>query len=52
MIANLAAALGAAKAITTQWTFRWDIFETNPDTGAPWLPSDAAAAKIAIQRVA
>ena len=45
-------ALGAVKAITSVWTFRWDIFEANPDTGAPWTVTELNATKIAVKRTA
>lgn len=43
-------ALGADNAITSVYTDRRDIFETNPDTGAPWTREQINAALIAVRR--
>lgn len=43
-------ASAAERAVTTVWTDRADVFELNPDTGAPWTREEVNAAKIAIKR--
>lgn len=42
--------LGADNALTSVYTDRRDIFETNPDTGAPWTRDEINAALIAVRR--
>lgn len=45
-------ALGADNPITTAYTYRWDVFETDPHTAAPWTPSNAGAAAMVLERTA
>lgn len=42
--------LGANRAISTAYTYWTDTFETDPATGAPWLPSAVNAAQLQINR--
>jgi hypothetical protein len=44
--------IGSEKTLTSQWTSRFDIFETDPATGAPWTKAALDAASIAIRRTA
>lgn len=41
---------GAANPITTAYTYRFDVFETDPDTAAPWVPAAAGAAALVLER--
>ncbi len=41
---------GANRPITIAQTYWRDVFETNPDTSAPWLPAAVNAAKVRINR--
>jgi hypothetical protein len=43
---------GADNAITTQYTYRWDVFEQDPATSAPWVPAAAGNAAMVIERTA
>lgn len=43
-------ALGANRPITVAQTYWRDIFETDPDTAAPWLPSAVNAAQLQLNR--
>lgn len=43
---------GADNPITTQYTYRWDVFEVDPNTAAPWDPTAAGAASMVIERTA
>lgn len=52
VFSNSTEGLAEERAITTTWTDRQDIFETNPDTGAPWTRTEVNAALIAIKRTA
>lgn len=40
------------RPITTAWTYWFDIFPTNPDTGAPWTPAELAAVEMLLTRTA
>lgn len=42
--------LGANKAITTAFTYHWDVSELSPDTGAPWTPVEVDAVKLQVNR--
>ena len=42
---------GETHALTTEYTYYDDVFETNPDTGAAWTPEELNAAQLRIQRV-
>jgi hypothetical protein len=52
MISGAFESLGAEKTLTQVWTSRFDLFETNPATGAPWTKAALDAASIAIRRTA
>jgi hypothetical protein len=43
---------GADNPITTAYTYRWDVFEVDPNTSAPWAPAAASAAAMVIERTA
>lgn len=43
---------GADRAITEEWTYWMDVFETNPATGAPWTRDDFNAAQLRLTRTA
>lgn len=43
---------GASNPLTTEYTYRWDVFETDPATSAPWDPAAAGAAGLLIERTA
>jgi hypothetical protein len=45
-------ALGAENPLTTAYTYRWDVFEENPATSAPWVPAAAGAAALVLDRIA
>jgi len=49
-LAAPATVLGANRPITVAPTYWHDIFETDPKTGAPWLPSAVNAANMQINR--
>jgi hypothetical protein len=42
--------LGNNSSITTAFTYRWDVSELSPDTGAPWTPVQVDAVKLDIDR--
>jgi hypothetical protein len=50
MIADTSEALGTSQALTSVYTDRTNVFETNPDTGAPWTRAEANRALVAIRR--
>lgn len=43
---------GEDRSITTLYTYRWDNFEVDPDTSAPWTPSAASACAMVLERTA
>jgi hypothetical protein len=43
---------GADNAITTQYTYRLDVFQTDPATAAPGVPAAAGAAAMVLERTA
>lgn len=50
LISNGDTANGANRPITVAQTYWRDVFETDPDTAAPWLPSAVDAANMQINR--
>lgn len=43
---------GVNRAITEEWTYWMDVFETNPATGAQWTPAEFNAAQLRLTRTA
>lgn len=52
LIASGVEAAGADTPITTAYTYYSDIFPINPNTGAPWTPSEVNAALLRLTRTA
>ena len=50
ILSGPAEGLGADRTITQVWSYRADVFELNPNTGAPWTRAEVNAAQIAIRR--
>jgi hypothetical protein len=50
LISNGDAAVGDDNALTTAYTYRADVFETDPDTGDEWEPSAVNAALIRFEK--
>lgn len=42
--------LGANNPITTSFTYRWDVSELSPDTGAAWTPVEVDNVKLQVNR--
>lgn len=45
-------AAGASHSISDSYSYYEDVFETNPDTGAPWNASSVSAAAMRVRRTA
>lgn len=52
VVSGASTGLGANRPITVAQTYWRDVFETDPATGAAWLPGAVNAAKIQINRTA
>lgn len=50
VISNGVTGLGSDRPITVAQTYWRDVFELDPDTGAPWLPAAVNATEIQINR--
>lgn len=50
VISNGETALGSDRPITIAQTYWRDVFETDPDTDAPWIPSAVNAVELQIDR--
>lgn len=50
LLSGASTVLGANRPITTAYTYWNDVFETDPATGAPWLPSAVNAVQLQINR--
>lgn len=50
IVSNGTPGLGADRPITPTYTFWYDVFETDPDTGAAWLPAAVDAAILQLNR--
>lgn len=52
LISDSAETLGADRPITEQYTYYADVFETDPNTAAPWTKTGLSAARLKIERAA
>lgn len=50
MVSNGMADTGTDRPVTTAFTYWYDFFPTDPNTGQPWLPGDLDAAQVRINR--
>lgn len=52
LVSGATSGLGADKALTSAYSYYFDVFELDPNTGTAWTPSTANAAKISFTRTA
>lgn len=50
LVSGASTALGANRPITTAFTYWSDVFETDPATGAAWLPAAVDAVQLQVNR--
>lgn len=52
LVSDAAETLGADRPVTEQYTYYTDMFESDPNTAAPWTKTGLSAARLKIERAA